>query len=136
MKWEQGEESDNLEDRRRMKPRTAAVGGLGLLAVLAISYFLGVDPQQLTRIISDTQSASGGGGVQVDDRPLTPEEERTRAFAAKILRFTEKVWEQKFQESGETYERPKMVLFAQEVATGCGVAPGAVGPFYCPADRT
>jgi uncharacterized protein len=51
MKWEQGEESDKLEDRRRTKPRTAAIGGLGLVAVLAIGYFLGVDRQQLSRLI-------------------------------------------------------------------------------------
>jgi predicted metalloprotease len=29
-----------------------------------------------------------------------------------------------------------MVLFSNQVQTGCGVAPSAVGPFYCPADRT
>src|SRR5258708_8864182 len=29
-----------------------------------------------------------------------------------------------------------MVLFTAEVNTGCGNAPSAVGPFYCPADRT
>ena len=29
-----------------------------------------------------------------------------------------------------------MVLFTDEVETGCGTAPSAVGPFYCPADRT
>jgi predicted metalloprotease len=29
-----------------------------------------------------------------------------------------------------------MVLFTDRVDTGCGTAPAAVGPFYCPADRT
>ncbi len=29
-----------------------------------------------------------------------------------------------------------MVLFANAVQTGCGVAPSAVGPFYCPMDKT
>jgi predicted metalloprotease len=29
-----------------------------------------------------------------------------------------------------------MVLFTDRVQSGCGVAPSAVGPFYCPADRT
>jgi predicted metalloprotease len=29
-----------------------------------------------------------------------------------------------------------MVLFADRVQTGCGFAPGSVGPFYCPEDRT
>src|SRR5207247_6331266 len=34
------------------------------------------------------------------------------------------------------YREPKLVLFSEEVDTGCGTAPSAVGPFYCPADRT
>lgn len=135
MKWEQGDESENLEDRRRMKPRTAAVGGLGLLAVLAIGYFLGVDPQQLTQIIGESQTGQSESS-EVDQRPLTPEEERTRSFSAKILRFTEKVWDEKFREAGANYVPPHMVLFSERVATGCGVAPGEVGPFYCPEDRT
>jgi uncharacterized protein len=29
-----------------------------------------------------------------------------------------------------------MVLFSEQVSTGCGAAPSAVGPFYCPADKT
>ena len=29
-----------------------------------------------------------------------------------------------------------MVLFSESTPTGCGVAPAAVGPFYCPADKT
>src|SRR5262245_12763868 len=134
MKWEQGRESENLEDRRRMRPRTVAGGGLGLLAILLISYFLGVDPQKLTQLLNNTQIGQGTS-QQVQEGPLTPEEERTRSFSAKILGFTETVWNQKFQEAGQTYIPPHMVLFADRVQTGCGLAPAAVGPFYCPADR-
>jgi predicted metalloprotease len=135
MKWEQGEESQNLEDRRRMRPGTAAAGGVGVLVVLAIGYFLGVDPQKLTQLLNDSQIGQGTS-AQVEQRPLTPEEERSRRFSATILGFTEKVWDEKFQESRETYMPPHMVLFSERVQTGCGLAPGAVGPFYCPEDRT
>ena len=135
MKWEQGEESQNVEDRRSSGTRTVAVGGIGMLLVVAVSYFLGVDPQQLTQILGDAQTSQSESG-QVESRPLTPAEERTRSFSSKILRFTEKVWEQKFGEVGQTYVPPQMVLFSDRVSTGCGVAPGAVGPFYCPEDRT
>jgi predicted metalloprotease len=135
MRWEHGEESGNLEDRRRMRPRTAAVGGVGILVVLALGYFLGVDPQQLQQVIDQVQVTQGGTG-EASPEPLTPEEERTRRFSATVLGFTEKVWGQKFQESGETYRPPRMVLFSRSVQTGCGLAPGSVGPFYCPADQT
>src|SRR4029453_18362406 len=61
---------------------------------------------------------------------------RSREFAATILGFTEEVWGEQFRRSGGQYVPPKMVLFSERVATGCGVAPAAVGPFYCPADKT
>lgn len=136
MKWDQGEESENLEDRRRAGPKGAkAAGGVGVLLILAIGYFLGVDPQQLSQVINDVQ-VTQGGSQEESQAPVTEEEERSRRFAASILRFTEKVWTQKFQEGGESYEPPRMVLFSDRVETGCGTAPAAVGPFYCPADRT
>ncbi len=136
MDWEKGEESANLEDRRRIKPRTAAVGGVGVLVIMAVGYFMGVDPQKLTQILQDTQ-LSQGGSEQVAQSPLTPEEERSRKFSATILGFTEKVWSQQFQAAGQSYVPPHMVLFTDRVETGgCGVAPAAVGPFYCPEDRT
>jgi len=136
MKWDQGEESENLEDRRRQRPRKAAVGGVGLLVILAVGYFLGVDPQQLSQVVNDIQISQSSETQQDSQAPPTPEEERSRRFAASILRFTEKVWTQKFQEAGESYTPPRMVLFSDSVDTGCGRAPAAVGPFYCPADKT
>jgi len=135
MRWQGGRQSDNLEDRRRMRPAGVAVGGVGLLLIMAVGYLMGVDPQLLNQLANEAQQA-GQGGAQVEDRPLTPEEEETKEFTATILAFTEEVWDDQFRRSGEQYERPKMVLFSEQVQTGCGVAPSAVGPFYCPADKT
>ena len=138
MDWEKGEESQNLEDRRRMTPTTVAVGGgIGVLVIMLIGYFLGVDPQRLKQLIGNVPGGNqGGGNAQVEQRPPTPEEERSRKFNATILRFTEEVWGDVFSKNGKTYEPPHMVLFTDQVDTGCGSAPSAVGPFYCPADRT
>jgi uncharacterized protein len=134
MRWEGEEQSQNLEDRRRLSPRTVAIGGVGTLILLVVGYFLGVDPQKLNQLVGNLQQNQGGG--QVDERPLTPEEQRSRDFTATILRFTEVVWGDQFRKAGKTYDPPHMVLFSREVDTGCGTAPSAVGPFYCPADRT
>jgi predicted metalloprotease len=136
MKWEEGEESENIEDRRgggAGKP--VAIGGVGLLVVLAISYFMGVNPQQLLQVVNDSQSGQQtSSSTPGDQGSANPASDRSRVFASKILRFTEKVWTEKFQEVGKTYTPPHMVLFTDQVQTsGCGVAPGSVGPFYCPA---
>jgi predicted metalloprotease len=136
MKWKEGEESSNLEDRRRLGPKGMAIGGIGTLLVLILGYFLGVDPQKLNQFFNPPGGGQGQGQGQGEERPATPEEERSRKFAGTILRFTEVVWGEQFEKAGKRYEPPHMVLFTAQVETGCGVAPSAVGPFYCPADRT
>ena len=51
--------------------------------------------------------------------------------------FNDTVWTEQFRQHGYgVYEKPTMVLFSEKVRTeGCGTAPSAVGPFYCPADQ-
>jgi predicted metalloprotease len=135
MKWEGQEQSGNLEDRRGIGKKGYAIGG-GALIVLLIAAFFGVDPQKLMPFIGNQPGGAGGGNGQVQQRQLTPQEKRTRDFAATVLRYTEKVWDEQFRRNGRRYEPPHMVLFDDEVQTGCGSAPSAVGPFYCPADKT
>jgi predicted metalloprotease len=135
MKWEGERQSENVEDRRRMSPRGMAIGGGGALIILIIGLLLGFDPNQIQQLLNNPQGPGAPGAVGVDE-PETPEEVRSREFAATILAFTEDVWGEQFRNAGERYEPPKMVLFSRKVDTGCGSAPSAVGPFYCPADRT
>jgi predicted metalloprotease len=134
MQWEGQEQSSNLEDRRRIGKKGLAVGGGGLLLILILGYLFGVDPQLLNQLVGPANQP-GANGVQ-EQRPLTAEEQRSRDFAATILRFTEVVWDEQFRKVDKRYQPPHMVLFSQSVETGCGVAPSAVGPFYCPADKT
>jgi predicted metalloprotease len=131
MKWEGHQESGNVEDRRRISTKGMAIGGSALL-ILLVGTLFGVDPQILQKFLGQ----GGGGQQQVEDRPLTPEEERSKKFAATVLKFTEEVWDEQFRAAGKRYDPPRMVLFYHNVETGCGVAPSAVGPFYCPADKT
>lgn len=133
MRWEGGETSGNVDDRRGLGGRGMAIGGGATLIVALIAAFLGLDPAQVNNVINQGGGAPEQGGQR---KPLSPQEERQGKFAATILRFTEVVWEDQFAKAGERYEQPKMALFYDQVSTGCGTAPSAVGPFYCPADRT
>src|SRR5262245_12382076 len=104
MKWEGHEESENVEDRRAIGPKKMAVGGVGALVILLIGAFFGVDPQKLNQLIGNRPAGPNAGNNQEAARPLTAEEQRSRKFAATILKFTEEVWDEQFRKSGERYQ--------------------------------
>jgi predicted metalloprotease len=134
MRWRGGEQSGNLEDRRSMGGAGMALGGGGVLVIMLLGWFFGIDPNKINQVVNQVQQQ---GGAQGPARPLTPEEEEQKVFAATVLKYTEVVWTEQFgSKLGQRYEPPRMVLFTDRVQSGCGVAPSAVGPFYCPADRT
>ena len=64
---------------------------------------------------------------------VTDEDE---AFVATVLAETEDVWGAIFQQSGLEYAEPRLVLFSGVDSSACGTAQAAMGPFYCPNDRT
>jgi predicted metalloprotease len=135
VRLEDEETSRNVEDRRGRRPvRTA--GGLGLvgvLLILGISWLTGTDPRQLLQIAEQTQVNQSQQPVEPAGAP--PANDRLGGFASRVLRSTEKVWEQVFSEMGARYAAPHLVLFDDEVASACGYTSSAVGPFYCSADR-
>ncbi|OWK44358.1 neutral zinc metallopeptidase [Fimbriiglobus ruber] len=135
MKWEGGEESENVEDRRGMaKPAMIAGGGITTLLVLVAAYFLGIDPKQAQQVANQVGVGQQRAAQQEGQAP--GKHDRALVFSKKILALTEKVWTVQFEKAGKVYTKPHMVLFDTEVDTKCGRAPSAVGPFYCPADRT
>jgi predicted metalloprotease len=128
MRWQGREQSRNVEDRRggRGGGKMALGGGLGTLVLLLIVWLLGGDPMQLL------QQTGGGPAIEA---PASPEEEKTKAFVATILKDTETIWHEEFARMGKTYEEPTLVFFSTQVQSGCGFAGAQMGPFYCPADR-
>lgn len=122
--------SSNIEDRRRMGSSGSGLavggGGLGLLAIVVVGWFLGVD---LTPILGGTTT------TQTGPRELTAEEEQAGQFVSQVLASTEDVWARIFEEQlGQTYEPAPLVLFSGATQSGCGGASAATGPFYCPVD--
>lgn len=122
--------SRNVEDRRRMKGKAGAqIGGVGLLVILAIGYFAGVDVTPLL----DGQAA---GGQQTAPRELTEKEKQAGEFSSRVLATTEEVWSRVFPQAFDrNYTPPVLVLYSGITQSPCGGASGATGPFYCPADR-
>lgn len=135
MRWRDGRQSDNIEDRRWMPiPRGAKIGGisgLGLVAVLLIGMFLGIDPTVLLQGGPGTQTPS----VSVQRSGRSGANDDLRNFVAVVLAETEDVWHEAFRKMGRTYQAPTLVLFSGAVESACGIAGSAVGPFYCPPDH-
>jgi len=142
MRWKGRRQSSNVQDRRRSSgPRggKVAVGGGGLVFILiamGLVWALGGNPLALLQ-------GMGGSGTGVtlpgstapQNAPLDPNEERLAAFVKTVLASTEDVWSDIFQEQGQDYPEPTLVLFSGSTRSGCGFASAATGPFYCPGDQ-
>jgi predicted metalloprotease len=131
MLWKGRRQSENIEDRRGMTGRRAAVGGgLGALALAVIVLLLGGNPDE---VLQNLQTAPVAGQEQT--RTLTAEEKEMGDFVAVVLADTEDVWNGIFRQNEGEYREPKLVLFSGTVDSACGFAQSAAGPFYCPGDE-
>ena len=81
-----------------------AIGGVGGLILILVAAFFGIDPNQIANLPGVQQ----GGGQQ---RELTEEEKRYKEFAEVIMKYTEDVWTEQFDELNEKpYKPATMVL--------------------------
>jgi len=141
MRWEDREQSDNVEDRRnsgggrRGMPSLSTMMflwpiiqrllgtkfGWAIIGVGALLYFSGFNPL-------------GGltGGSSVVDQKAN---DRQVAFISTVLNDTEEVWKEIFKQHGAIYREPTLVLYRGTTSSGCGHASNQMGPFYCPVDE-
>ena len=151
MKWRPGGRSADVEDRRAagggfggggmpIPIGRMGGGGIGTIVVLVIVYLLfvkggggggGFDvPAPGSAFPQVPQSGDGTASV-----PGSPSEEKEKQFATFVLDDAQGFWRQQFQAAGKQYQRAKLVLFRNQVQSGCGLASSATGPFYCPLDQ-
>ena len=108
------------------------VGGGCFTIVIAIVVAFIFGPEQALRFLSQ-----GGGSAppqaQVENAPAG-RDDGGRQFVEVVLAETEDTWNSLFQQAGQSYREPKLVLFTDRVRSACGMASAATGPFYCPAD--
>ncbi len=134
MRWRGRQQSANVEDRRgRRAAPVVAGGGLGLLILVGVGLFLGVDPRTLMQVVQ-TQQQRGAASAPVEGKRGPLEDEQAQ-FVAVVLADTESTWSAIFGQAGRTYREPTLVLFTGAVRSACGFAQAAMGPFYCPADQ-
>jgi predicted metalloprotease len=174
MRWRGQRESENVEDRRGERRgfgfpfpgggmrfpssggggggRGGGIGIVGLLIILGLVVFFGVDPS----VIMQGQGPGGGqgfpdirlpqqqpdatnfpvpGGQAQIERPKSAGEDDLKRFIAVVLATTEDSWTETFRQLGARYREPNLVLFSGAVRSACGTGMAAMGPFYCPADE-
>jgi predicted metalloprotease len=132
MRWRDGRRSRNVEDRRGVRLSAKAKGGgLGLLVLVIVGLFFGIDPS----LILQLGGTMSGPSVQESSYVPTEAENELADFTSVVLADTEDTWTSLFSQAGASYEEPVLVLFSGAVQSACGFAQAAMGPFYCPADR-
>jgi uncharacterized protein len=132
MRLDDQQESSNVEDRRGSGGGMGIGGkgiGIGTIVLALVAMYFGVDPSLVMNI--------GQGMSQqetVEAKPI-PQDDPDAVFVAKVLGSTEETWSKIFQNSGQQYPAPKLVLFDGQTPTACGSGQAAMGPFYCPGDQ-
>lgn len=128
MKWVGRRQSSNVEDRRGFSGGHLAVGG-GLVGIIVVvlNLLMGGDPGQ---VLNQMQQSDQQAPYQA-----TAEEDSLAAFVSVVLADNEDVWNSIFQQMGQQYQEPNLVMFTGSTQSGCGYASAATGPFYCPADE-
>ncbi|MBK8229600.1 MAG: zinc metallopeptidase [Candidatus Eisenbacteria bacterium] len=130
MRWRGERQSSNVEDRRGRGPVGGIALGGGGLIILLLAVLFGADPRQMLE-----QLQPSGGAMEQTERAPNPVEDELAQFVTVVLAQTEDVWRAEFEQRGQAYREPTLVLFTDRVQSACGLASEAMGPFYCPADE-
>jgi hypothetical protein len=127
-------QSSNIEDRRGMRPVRTGVGlSLGGVLFLVVLSLLGINPLPFLGVATKAPEVQ----MKESQQPYqeTPQEASLREMTAVVLADTEETWNAILPQYGVQYVEPSLVLFDGLVASGCGTAESAMGPFYCPLDQ-
>ena len=129
MKWQGRRGSTNV--RTSSGGGKMLGGGIGGIIIAGILWLVfGVNPMTA---LQTGQAVTGGGSTSTE---IATGDDRDTQFVKVVLADTEEVWHQVFNEGGQTYKEPSLILFSGQVSSACGSATAATGPFYCPSDQT
>ncbi|MFK7896810.1 MAG: neutral zinc metallopeptidase [Myxococcota bacterium] len=161
MRWERGQRSQNIEDRRGQAPRgrmrfpggggsglrlPTSRGGRGLsltsiVLMLGVAWLLGINPLQMLMgggggssigVNPDAGGFGGAtGGAAAPPSRTSASEEELVDFISWVLDDVQKTWTQKLP----GYRDATLVLFRDSTPSACGTGQAAMGPFYCPGDN-
>lgn len=131
--WDKITSRGSVEDRRAMGGGIA-LGGAGLVGTVIVIIFSLLSGGGTVDILQLLQN------IPVQVQQTDPSEfeglDDYEKFASTIIGSTDEMWTDLFRQSNKTYTPPKLVLFRGLTQSACGGAMSAIGPHYCPADKT
>jgi len=133
MRWSDLGRSRNLEDQRGGGGGfgMGRIGIGGVILVFIIALITRQNPLSLLQQVEGGSPTSGVPAPPVND----PSEEPEVRFVSFVLDTAQATWRQLLPASGTAWHDAKLVLFRDQVASACGLASAASGPFYCPGDE-
>lgn len=132
MRFGRGRESSNVEDRRGSRmPVGGKSIGIGTIVLALVAMYFGVDPG----VVLNSGLVGGGPAAVEQQAGPPPADDETARFVSMVLADTEDTWQTIFQQGGQAYQEPKLVLYTGVTPTACGTGQAAMGPFYCPGDQ-
>ena len=144
MRWQRRGPSEDLEDRRGESP--AGGGGMrfplpggrlslgGAVALIAVMWFLGIDPSVLLNGAGTSVGLDPNQPVGEPDAgafQASPQEEELVQFVSFVLDDLQTTWAQLLP----GYHKARLVLFRDATHSACGTGQSEMGPFYCPGDE-
>jgi predicted metalloprotease len=141
MRWDPSHESSDVEDRRNSPGFSGGGGGLPLFGILAVASRFGWKGILIALLVVGGLTYGGGvctgGGapahraaIQASQGP-TADEDQLKKFVGFVLDDVQETWARQIP----GYEHARLVLFRDSIASACGTASTAVGPFYCQVDH-
>jgi uncharacterized protein len=135
-----------VQDRRgmgRVPGGGKAVGGSVGLLIVVLGLLFGVnlggsDLGALDSLDDVTAGRTGAasGELASECRTGADANEREDCRIVAVVNSLQAYWSEEFERQGERYAPATTNFFSGETSTGCGGATSAVGPFYCPPDRS
>ena len=137
MEWQDGGQSQDVEDRRGDSGGggfNLVRGGVGIGAFILVAIISLISGHNYLPLLFQ-----GGGSpaatVSAPPAAISPAEQRDVQLISYTLDDAQRSWEQVFTAGNRQYRHAKLVLFRDQTYSGCGTAQAATSPFYCPRDE-
>lgn len=154
MRWQDREQSSNVEDRRGQRisggQSAGILGGLGLGRLLLNLFIRGSLKTKMLMLVSLVigfvffkgqllQILGFSGGLNANqvrtEQVSSPPNDEMKAFLSVMMRDNEEVWQKLLQSKNIRYRPASMVIYTERTMTKGGIANANTGPFYLPIEE-